>query len=156
MYKGRRQVYISFFYWIDGPSIYQNDQLEEVGRCGCMDSKKACTDWEDMVVTCRFPKIKGSIWFLRAEGKALGRTLPAFENTRERLPRFGCRPEICFNKDCSIIQTSQTRKYTACIFSVLWDGATDKERFTFVSNWKHFFFSLQLTSHTERESGPYI
>ena len=51
-----RQINSSFAYWIAGPSLHQSDQLEEVGRCGQRDSKKACTGREWEVVTCRFPK----------------------------------------------------------------------------------------------------
>ena len=50
-------------YWIDGRSLHQSDQLE-IGRYRQRDSKKAHTDRNRGVVTCRFPKIEGSRGFL--------------------------------------------------------------------------------------------
>ena len=43
--QGNRSTPLSA-YWIDGPSVHQSDQLEEVGRYGQSNFKKACTGRE--------------------------------------------------------------------------------------------------------------
>ena len=54
----------SFSYWIEGPSIHQSGQLEEVGRCRQKDFKKASMGRENGVVIGRFPKVEVSRGFL--------------------------------------------------------------------------------------------
>ena len=97
----------SFSHWIDGPSIHQSGQLEEVGRCGRIDFKKACTGRERGVVNGRFPKVEVLRGFLiEQRAKHWASLCHRFENTRERPHWFGRRLEICINKDCSIIPPS--------------------------------------------------
>ena len=71
-----------------------------------MDFLKAHTDRE-AVATCRFSKLNRLDGISdKAEGKAPCRTLPGFENARERSPWIGRRVEICFDKDCANIPPS--------------------------------------------------
>ena len=56
-------------YWIDGSSIHQSDQLEEAGRCGWRDFKKARTDRVRVVITWDFlrSKAREDFWYNRGQ-----------------------------------------------------------------------------------------
>ena len=99
----RETSQLLFTHWIDGPSVCQSDQLEEVGRYRQRDFKKARTDRERGMVT----KIEGSREFLvEQRAKHWAEFARIWEHQGAAALVQTQAWYFFFNKDCSIIPPS--------------------------------------------------